>query len=120
MRSQGLRGFVALSLDNWIEDLGDDMKDAAAVGTRFNAQLMDAHRQLMKLSERPVLLGAFISINWSQWMAVEGRPYLQWSAPDQTLCFTENEEQVRRSREFFEPARVRWHQSLAEAAALVS
>lgn len=118
LRRSKLRGYVALSLDNWIDDLGSD-DDSEVVGARFNEQLEKAHEKLDAISERPLVLGAFVSVSWSTWHFGGDRPALEWRMPQQIRCFTEDLAQVARQRELFEPARRRWEAAMAEIGSLV-
>lgn len=119
LRRAKLRGFVSISLDNWISDLGTD-RSAEAVGRLFNEQVAEAHRQLAKMASRQVVLGVFVMVNWSQWDLSSGKLQLHWSVPQQVFCFTDDRAEERRYAEFFDPARARWEASLTEIAKLVS
>lgn len=119
LRRSQLRGYVALSLDNWIDDLGSS-DDSEVVGARFNEQLTKAHEQLDAISERPLILGAFVSVSWSTWRFGGDRPALEWRMPQQIRCFTEDLAQVARQRELFEPARRRWEATMAQIGSLVA
>jgi len=119
LRRSGLRGYAAISLDNWIEDLGDS-DDVDVVGARFNEQLTAAYEKLDAISDRPRLLGAFVSVNWSTWHFVGDRPALEWRVPNQTRCFTQDLAEVARQRELFEPARRRWESAMTTIAGLIA
>jgi hypothetical protein len=112
------RGFISLSIDNWVTDLGAD-RDPAAVGRLFNEQVRDAHAQLDRVAERPAVLGVFLTVSWSRWELRDGMPYLQWSVPQQVHCFADSAFSEEQYARFFDPARTRQENSLRELVSLV-
>lgn len=121
LKQENLRGYVALSLDNWIEDLGES-DDVTVVGARFNEQLSAAHESLDDQSEKPWLLGAFLDVNWRRWVYTEGQlhPFLEFMAPYQTLTFADDPDEIARTREYFAPLLERYRRSIQEVGKLVS
>ena len=118
LRKAKLRGFVSMSLDNWIEDLGDD-RSPSAVGTMFDEQLAEAKHQIDRLSERPVLMGVLVCGNLIRWQFTEELPHLEWSAPEKTIGWADDPSDEKRFNEFFEAAGGRLRQSLSAVGALL-
>lgn len=118
LRDNGCRGFLALSIDNWVTDLGSD-RDPASVGRLFNEQVREAHAKLDVISERSVVLGVFLTVSWSRWDFRGGMPYLQWSVPQQVFCFADSQFSEKQYSAYFDPARARQENSLRELVALV-
>lgn len=118
LRDNRCRGFLALSIDNWVTDLGND-RDPAAVGALFDEQVREAYKQLDRMSERSVVLGVFLTVSWSRWDIRDGMPYLQWSVPQRIESFTDAEFSVAQYASYFDPARARQEKSLRDLVALV-
>jgi len=118
LRDNGCRGFVSLSIDNWVSDLGTE-RDPMVVGRLFNHQVREAHTQLDRISERAVVLGVFLTVSWSRWDIRSDMPYLQWSVPQQVFCFANSAYSKLQYSACFDPARLRRENSLRELVALV-
>jgi hypothetical protein len=111
-------GFVAMNLDTRLQEL--DTSGASTVGASFNAQVHDAHQQLFDISEKEAILGGLLFGTFFGWNLERAIPRMEFYMPFQIQSFTMTDEDVRRTREFFEPWRARLAASIAEVIPLVS
>ena len=108
---QQLRGFVALNLDPYLDQLRTD-GDVEELGASFNSLLVEARRLIFEQGAKDALLGAFVFGNKIVWSFGDTKPRMTWHSPRQFLMFTENEREVEASREVFEPLQARLENAL--------
>lgn len=111
-------GFVALNLDTRLAEL--DTGDASTVGLSFNAQVTDARDLLFDISAKEAILGGLLFGTYFGWNREHSTPRIEFHMPMQIKCFTTTDDDVRRTREFFEPWRARLASSIEQAMSLVS
>jgi hypothetical protein len=119
LAQQGMRGFVALNLDAYMDSL-DSTAVGEDLGASFNASVAEAHRQMLRLNDRPAVIGVMLLGYRCDWLFGDGRPTLRWVYPFQVYAFSDLEP-VDRFREYFETHfRPRLQDGLRTVLALVS
>lgn len=116
-RSTG-KGFIAINMDAWVSTLklGGNVDE---LGASFTEQVQAAHNHLHALSDNSGLLGYLLFGEWFDW-ALEPSPRIEFHSPRQISCFTQDDIEVARVREFFEPFLERQNNGLREVFGLVS
>lgn len=115
---QGLRGFLALNLDAYLDSL-DITVAGEALGASFNRSVEAAHGELLRLTYRPII-GVMILGNRVEWVFDEAKPSIRWTSPTQVLGFSELEPEER-FREYFDTHFTpRLEAGLSRVAALVA
>jgi hypothetical protein len=98
--AQGIRGFVAMNLDAYLDSLTlDELPDA--VGQSFNDRVSEAHDAFMRLADRPAAIGALLFGTRVDWVFGGEKPTIRWVNPLQWIGFSELEP-AERFREFFD------------------
>ena len=119
LRDNGVRGFIALNLDSWANDLFVTV-ESEEYGRHFNRALEEAHHEFAKTPEEDFVMGALIynhSIGWER--AASGELTLRWAEGSQYVRFSEDPKEEEKAVEFFEPLTARGYTGLKEAGALI-
>lgn len=115
---QGVRGFIAFSVDPWLDGLR--MRDGVeAYWREFNLQLADIHQLIARTDDTPYVMGVFLFGHASGWRFENGEPRLEWSEGLQIARFSNDPVEIERSSEFLEPFRERMWNGLAEVHRLI-
>ena len=97
---QGLRGFLAINIDGYLDSLPLDEGLAEAIGERFNESVSEAHRAFMQLTDRPAVIGVVLFGTRAAWVFGDPKATIRWTNPMQWVCFSELEPEER-FRDFF-------------------
>ena len=115
----GRRGYVAVNLDNWIEEPLHS-EDPEEVGKQFETELREAYRALAKASSREAIRGAMIYANWNKWDFSGKRSRFALRSAEQTLALTDEENDEQQALEFFESEKARLRNSFHEISLLLA
>lgn len=98
--NQNLRGYVAVNLDSYLDSLTVE-RLSDAVGHSFNDRISQAHDALVRLADRPAVIGALFFGTRLVWEFGGEKPNMRWANPLQWISFSELEPEER-FREFFQ------------------